>query len=232
MWYRKAIAKSNWLVYNALESLRALQEPRFRLVTIRERTGVELRINRLVRNAMSLPVRANRRTPVCTSRGCPHQQPPTQRGKEQGQSMLEMTVGMVFLVIIVLILFEMAVLFYSYIALLNASREGAVYAATHPALALMEDPGDPDDPEYSNYLTYETITTAEAVAGGLRTDPEFFDIKQPEVLEGEVDPLDPIIVRVSYQLINPTQGIILPFLGRMGLFQSAWMTASTEMPIQ
>jgi hypothetical protein len=37
---------------------------------------------------------------------------------------------------------------------------------------------------------------------------------------------------VSYQLINPTSGIILPFMGRMGLFQSAWMTASTEMPIQ
>ena len=144
--------------------------------------------------------------------------------------MLEMTVGLVFLVLIVLILFEMAVLFYSYIALLNASREGAVYAATHPAIALMEDPEDPADPQYTNYVTYETITTAEAVAAGLRTDPGFFEIEQPEVGE-RIDPLDPIIVRVSYQLINPTQGIILPFLGRMGLFQSAWMTAVTEMPI-
>lgn len=147
--------------------------------------------------------------------------------------MLEMTVGLVFLVIIVLILFEMAVLFYSYIALLNASREGAVYASTHPEIALMEDPKDPEDPEYSNYVTYETIATAEAVAGGLRTDPEYFQVNQPE-LDGQdgTDPLDPIVVRVSYQLINPTQGIILPFLGRMGLFQSAWMTAETEMPIQ
>ncbi len=146
--------------------------------------------------------------------------------------MLEMTVGLVFLVIIVLVLFEMAVLFYSYIALLNASREGAVFAATHPAIALMEDPGDPADPQYDNYVTYETITAAEAVAGGLRTDPEYFQIHEPEIPEGTTNPLDPIIVKVSYQLINPTQGIILPFLGRMGLFQSAWMTASTEMPIQ
>jgi hypothetical protein len=135
--------------------------------------------------------------------------------------MLEMTVGLVFLVLIVLILFEMAVLFYSYIALLNASREGAVYASTHPTIV----PGD------SEYETYEIITTAEAVAGGLRTDPEFFEIRTPEIPYG-VDPLDPIIVRVRYQLINPTQGIILPFLGRMGLFQSAWITAVTEMPIQ
>lgn len=135
--------------------------------------------------------------------------------------MLEMTVGMVFLVIIVLVLFEMAVLFYSYIALLNASREGAVYAATHPTIV----PGD------FEYDRYETITTAEAVAGGLRTDPEYFQIHAPEIPE-DIAPLNPIIVKVSYQLINPTQGIILPFLGRMGLFQSAWMTAATEMPIQ
>lgn len=161
-----------------------------------------------------------------------HQVPPVRNDAEKGQSMLEMTVGLVFLVIIILVLFEMAVLFYSYIALLNASREGAVYAATHPALALMEDPKDAEDPQYSNYVTYENITTAEALAGGLRTDPEYFQIYQPQVLDETTDPLDPIIVRVSYQLINPTQGIILPFLGRMGLFQSAWMTAVTEMPIQ
>ena len=173
---------------------------------------------------MKLPMRANRRNPVCASRGRHHQQPPAQHGPEKGQSMLEMTVGLVFLVLIVLVLFEMAVLFYSYIALLNASREGAVYAATHPTVATM----DPEDPEYE---TFEIITTAEAVAAGLRTDPEFFEIHTPEIPYG-TDPLDPIIVRVSYQLINPTQGIVLPFLGRMGLFQSAWMTAVTEMPIQ
>ena len=176
---------------------------------------------------MKLPMRANRRNPVCASGGRHHQQPPAQHGPEKGQSMLEMTVGLVFLVLIVLVLFEMAVLFYSYIALLNASREGAVYAATHPTIATM----DPGDPDYETYETFEIITTAEAVAAGLRTDPEFFEIRTPEIPYG-IDPLDPIIVRVRYQLINPTQGIVLPFLGRMGLFQSAWMTAVTEMPIQ
>lgn len=137
--------------------------------------------------------------------------------------MLEMTVGLVFLVIIVLILFEMAVLFYRYIALLNASREGAVFAATHPYIA--EDPND------SDYARFETITTAEAIKGGLVTDEEFFQILPPEVPYG-IAPLEPIIVKVKYQLINPTSGIVLPFMGRMGLFQSAWMTAATEMPIQ
>ena len=132
-----------------------------------------------------------------------------------------MTMGVIFLVIIVLILFEMAVLFYSYIALLNASREGAVFAATHPTMI----EGDRD------YERYVTITTAEAFEGGLVTDTGFFEVHPPDKPVG-VEPLDPIIVSVSYQLINPTQGIILPTLGRMGLFQSAWMTARTEMPIQ
>lgn len=144
------------------------------------------------------------------------------RDKEAGQSMLEMTFGLVFLVIIVLILFEMALLFYSYIAILNASREGAVYASLYPDIA------DTTNPHYSEY---EAIVTAEAQAAGLNTEPSVFEVFLPETPQG-TDPLDPVIVKVSYQVINPTQGIILPFLGRMGLFQGAWMTARTEMPIR
>ncbi len=136
--------------------------------------------------------------------------------------MLEMTFGLVFLVILVLVLFEMALLFYSYIALLNASREGAVYASLYPGLSDVQDP---------HYPQYEEIVTTEAWAAGLNTDPSFFQVFPPELPRGE-KPLDPIVVKVSYQVINPTQGIVLPFLGRMGLFQRAWMTARTEMPIR
>ncbi len=170
---------------------------------------------------MKLPMRANERKSLRAPVRCLRRRSSDQCAGESGQALLEMTMGVVFLVIIILILFEMGVLFYSYIALLNASREGAVFAATHPTM----EPGDRD------YERYETITTAEAIEGGLIIEPGLFEIHTPETPEG-VEPLDPIIVSVSYQLINPTQGIILPFLGRMGLFQSAWMTARTEMPIQ
>jgi hypothetical protein len=136
--------------------------------------------------------------------------------------MLEMTFGLVFLVIIILILFEMALLFYSYIALLNASREGAVYASLFPDI---RDTGNP------HFSQYESIVTAEAQAAGLNTDPAVFEVFLPETPQG-IDPLDPVIVKVSYQIINPTQGVVLPLLGRMGLFQGAWMTARTEMPIR
>jgi len=139
------------------------------------------------------------------------------RGQE-GQSMLEMTVGVIFLLIVVLVLFEMAMLFYSYIAALNASREGAVFASLYPDLR-------EGDPLYGRYVS---IVNAEAQAAGLNTD--YLTVHPPEA--PVIEPLYPVIVRVDYELLNPTQGIFLPILGRMGLFQSAKMTAKTEMPIR
>jgi hypothetical protein len=130
-----------------------------------------------------------------------------------------MTIGLVFLLLIVLILFEMAMLFYSYIAVLNASREGAVYASLYPTMS-----------EYQRQR-YKSITSAEAEAAGLNTDPEYLVVDLPETPDG-VDPLDRVIVRVHYQLLNPSQGIVLPALARMGLFENAWMTGITEMPIR
>jgi hypothetical protein len=137
---------------------------------------------------------------------------------EEGQSMLEMTVGVVFLLLIVLVLFEMAMLFYSYIAALNASREGAVFASLYPDL-------QEGDPQYGRYVS---IVKAEAEAAGLNID--YLTVYPPEASVNE--PLYPVIVKVDYELLNPTQGIFLPILGRMGLFQSARMTAKTEMPIR
>lgn len=133
---------------------------------------------------------------------------------EQGQALLEMTFGTIFLLLIVLIIFEMAMLFYSYIALLNASREGAVYASLNPNM-------QPGSAEYTRYLK---VTNNEAKAAGL--DAGHFTI-MPLVKDTES-----ITVTVSYEIINPTQGIVLPWLGRMGLFESATMSAWTCMPIR
>jgi hypothetical protein len=133
--------------------------------------------------------------------------------------MLEMLLGTVFLAVIVLVLFEMGMLFYTYIVLLNSSREGSVFASLHPELA----PGS----EY--YEEYVRITSEEAVAAGLDTDS--FEVLPPET-PGGPEPLQPIVVKVRYHLINPTHGVILPFVGRFGLFQDTWITARTEMPIR
>ena len=136
---------------------------------------------------------------------------------EKGQALLEMTFGTVFLLLIVLIIFEMAMLFYSYIALLNAAREGANYASLYPDMA-------PGSPEYPDYVE---ITAREANAAGLITTTGYFTIAPPI----NTDCIS-VTVTVHYKVVNPTQGIILPWLGRMGLFQSAIMSASEKWPIR
>jgi Flp pilus assembly protein TadG len=136
---------------------------------------------------------------------------------EKGQALLEMTFGTIFLSLIVLIVFEMAMLFYSYIALLNASREGAVYASLNPDMA-------PGSPEYTTYLE---VTSNEAEAAGLNTATGYFTITAPI----NTDCIS-TTVTLQYKIVNPTQGIVLPLLGRMGLFQSAIMSACTKMPIR
>jgi Flp pilus assembly protein TadG len=136
---------------------------------------------------------------------------------EKGQALLEMTFGTIFLLLIVLVVFEMAMLFYSYIALLNASREGAVYASLHPDM-------EPGSEEYEAYLA---VTENEALAAGLNTTTGYFTITEPI----NTDCIS-VTVKVDYKIVNPTQGIILPWLGRMGLFQSAIMSASEIMRIR
>lgn len=162
--------------------------------------------------------RHNGQNPAQPAQDGQQRRPRKALGGEEGQSMLEMTVGVIFLLLVVLVLFEMAMLFYSYIAALNASREGAVFASLYPDLT-------EGDPLYGRYVY---IVNAEAQASGLNLD--YFTVYPPEAPVNE--PLYPVIVKVDYELLNPTQGIFLPMLGRMGLFQSAKMTAKTEMPIR
>lgn len=141
--------------------------------------------------------------------------------EEEGQSLVEMTMGIVFLLGILLVLFEMTMLFRTYILLLNAAREGAVYASAHPAMVT-------DTPEYE---AYEFTARAEALAGGLKDDPEFLEIWPPEI-SGPARPGEGIRVTLRYKLINPTEGIILPLVQRMGLWRTTWIGASVEMPIR
>lgn len=151
---------------------------------------------------------------------------PFQPKGEEGQSLLEMAAGMVFLLGIVLILFETGMLFYSYISLLNASREGAAYAAKHPELATGL-PGN--DPVWVEYLSR---TAEEVNAAGLETGAGQLIQGAPVVGPCGTGRLCPITVTLHYSLTNPTQGLILPLVGRMGLFRNVWISARTDMPIR
>jgi len=154
------------------------------------------------------------------------------QGNEVGQSLVEMTVGTVFLLLVVLILFEMAMVFRAYVTLINASREGAFYASAHPTMGSISGiTCSSATASGTEAEVYVWITCQEALAAGLDTDPSAFQVLQPVTPEG-TDPQKPIRVTVRYELTNPTQGIILPCLGRMGLATSFPLSATTEAPIR
>jgi hypothetical protein len=145
-----------------------------------------------------------------------------------GQSLAEMAVGTLGLLVVVVILFEGALLFRAYLAVRNASREGASYAAQHPVVDSWEAMTCEDAlPEGSDYGEYVWHTCQRAVAAGL--SPEYLQVVQPTTPQGTA-PHSPVRVTVNYQLVNPTHGILLPFLGRLGWLSSFPISASAEAP--
>jgi hypothetical protein len=143
---------------------------------------------------------------------------------------VEMSFGAAFLILVAVVLFESAMIFRSYIGVLNSAREGAMYAAHHPDLVFGEqitcETASPDGDEAYVFMWH---ICQEATASGL--DPDYLHVLPPETPEG-TDPQDPIIVTVEYELVNPTGGIVLPWLGRMGLLDSFPISAFSEVPIR
>jgi hypothetical protein len=150
------------------------------------------------------------------------------KGDERGQSIVEVSAVSVFLILLVLVIFEVGVTFASYVALLNASREGAVYASAHPEL--LDDSRTADDS--SAYLWYTESVVKGEVRSGNMVDPDQLIIHRPVIVDGTGKFGDPIKVQVDYRLYSFTSSIQLPFFGRMGLPNYWPLSASTTMPIR
>jgi hypothetical protein len=134
---------------------------------------------------------------------------------------LEAAVAFLFLLIILLVMFESAILFTSYIALLNTSVQGAIYAAGHPNME--------DSPPDSAYQQYVSIMQAEAMAGGLSwTD---VGINPPE-LPSHVVAGEPITVTVDYTMTTFASEVVFPMFGRFGLPTEYHVSARTAVPIR
>jgi hypothetical protein len=141
-----------------------------------------------------------------------------------------MSFGTVFLLAVVLVLFESAMIFRSYIGVLNVVREAAMYAAHHPDMCNCPQLTCTDAmTDGDAYLEFLWHTCQEADVAGL--DPARLRIHAPVKPVG-TDPQDPLIVTVEYELVSPTSGIVLPWLYRMGLLESFPITASSEVPIR
>lgn len=143
------------------------------------------------------------------------------REKEEGQGLLEAAVAFLFLLLVLIIMFEASVLFASYIALLNTSVQGAIYAAGHPHM--QSDPADED------YLQYESIIRAEALAGKLAWE----DVTVlPPQMPANVESGEPITVTIRYELTTFSSEIVFPMFGRLGLPDHYTISAHTAVPIR
>ncbi len=151
------------------------------------------------------------------------------RKEERGQSLLEFTAGAAFLLLALMVLFEFAIIFFSYLNVLSAARAGAIYASNHPAwLRRVQQPGynpagDPDYQQYHTKIYYE--------AQGAGLDTRNLVIYLPEMDQG-VGAGKPVRVRVTYYLSTFFSTVELPFFGRFGLPNRYSITAQVTMPIR
>lgn len=143
------------------------------------------------------------------------------RENQEGQGLLEAAVAFLFLLLILIIMFESAILFTSYIALLNTSVQGAIFAAGHPDME--------DDPPDASYEQYVSIMRAEALAGKLSWTE--VTINPPE-LPANVVPGQPLTVTISYELTTFTSEVVFPMFERLGMPDRFVMSARTTVPIR
>jgi hypothetical protein len=140
---------------------------------------------------------------------------------EEGQGLLEAAVAFLFLLVILLAMFEMVMVFASYIALLNTSVQGAIYAAGYPNME--------DNPPDTNYEKYVSIIQAEALAGNL----SWVDLGiNPPELPASVAPGQPITVTVEYTLTTFASEVVFPMFERFGLPSEYHISARTAAPIR
>ena len=143
------------------------------------------------------------------------------RKKEEGQGLLEAAVAFLFLLLILILLFEASVLFASYIALLTTSVQGAIYAAGYPNMQ--------SNPADEHYVQFESIIRAEALAGKLSWE----DVTVlPPQLPANVQPGEPITVTVRYELTTFSSQVVFPMFGRLGLPDRYTISAHTAVPIR
>lgn len=155
---------------------------------------------------------------------------------EQGQNVVEMAIVTPFMLFLILALFEMGQVFYAYIAMVNAARDGSIYASLNPSLSTSTVcPSPIPQVGTSGYggmteqcKNFADRISADTVAALL--DSRSLTIARP--LAPTIGLNLPITVTVSYQLTTFSSSMAMPFFGRMGLPNSYNLSYSMAMPIR
>lgn len=169
---------------------------------------------------------------------------------QKGQSVVEIAIGVPFLLIIVLAVIEFGVVFATYLAVVNAAHEGAVFSSMYPQLAdsacgrtaepsctgaydnqSLDGSGVALWTEYFNRVANETyIQPGEVLrSDGLVSTGKFY-LERPYAPVASMS--NPISVTVHYTLTTFTSGMSLPIFGRLGLPNSYHIRYEYSLPIR
>jgi Flp pilus assembly protein TadG len=142
-----------------------------------------------------------------------------------GQNIVEMAVLLPFLLFMVLALYEMAQVFTAYIALVNAAREGAVFASLNSELS------DSTKVSVDDQLYRDYVDRVKQEILALELNPQYLSVSRP--VSATLPSAKPsITVTLGYQLQTFVGTVVVPFFGRMGLPSSYGLSYSIGMPIR
>ena len=175
--------------------------------------------------------------------------------KQKAQSIVEFAFSLPFMLAIVLGILEMGLVFTTYVAVVNAAHEGAVFASMYPQLADSSCGKVPQTGsggctgandgtayggssnggtiwgEYFNRIANEAFVQPGEVlvADGMITSGIFYPERPvaPTVSNGSS-----ISVTVHYTITTLTSGMSLPFFGRLGLPNAYHIQYTYSMPIR
>lgn len=146
-----------------------------------------------------------------------------------------------FMLILLLAMFELGQVLYAYIAMVNAARDGSIYASLNPRISSSSVCPDPlPQVGASGYgampeecKTFADRLAADTVAALL--DSRMLTIARPistTVYPPSALPYQNITVTVSYQLRTFSSAMEMPFFGRLGLPATYNLSYSMGMPIR
>jgi hypothetical protein len=174
--------------------------------------------------------------------------------------MVEVSMALPFLITIVIALVEMGILFASYLSLVNATREGAIFASMHPELINSQCGSTPyptctynsandTSPfggtgstnttvwsEYNNRVSNEVfVVLGETLERGQLLNQDSLTVYRPVADPSCSAPIGVgcmITVTASYQIHTLTSDVSLPAFGRFGLPNTYQMKYSMVIPVR
>ena len=164
----------------------------------------------------------------------------SKHSSEEGQSLAEMAIGLPFVMLVIIGVIEMGLIFATFISMINATREGAIFASMHPALVNSANDTQTVSPgtttiwqEYQDRVRNEVYVpvTQRLVSNELLTQDDI-TVARPVLVNGTANAGDPIRVTVTFDVSTFTSNISLPYYGRFGLPNRYRLQYSFDMPIR